>query len=166
MKKYLLLVCTALSCCFCFGQQSKAMKDQQKAYDILHNKNADGRFNTSAGGWTMTANINGKPWKANFMYSPKETSRIIGHLEVEFISLPYRADRMTVGAKQKFSNSLAVDINLDDKIGIYGANEGEMVITKVSGDWIEGTFHCSGSAASDDKKLIVISNGYFKIKIN
>lgn len=163
MKQIFLVAIFGFSIIICHAQQSKAMKDQQKAYDILHKKANDGRINTAPGSWNMTAVIDGKPWKANYMYSPEQTSRIIGHHDDEFISFPYRSN-MSTGYKKAFSSSWAVDINLNDGVGIYGATEGEMIITKADANWIEGTFHFIAEAASGNKKLNV-TNGYFKIQV-
>lgn len=165
LKQSLLILLTGIMCVFsCQGQQSKAMKDQQKAYNAL-NKVADGRVATSTGGWTMTSKINGKAWTANFMYGVKETGTIIGHYNEEFIDLPYRRDRMKLGDKIVFGDRYGVNINLKDDIGMYGANAGEMIITGVDGRWVQGTFHCTATPVNGSNKKLDITDGFFKIQL-
>ena len=164
MKKAILGMVVGLIFSSCHGQHSKAMEDQKKAYKILDNVN-DGRISTTAGKWTMTATINGKPWTANFMYGLKETGRIIGHYNEDFIDLPYRRDRMKTGDKIKLGSMNGVNINLTAALGLYGADNGEMVITKTDGLWVEGTFDCSATALSDTKEKLNITGGFFRVKL-
>ena len=165
MKHVLFSIAVGLIFSSCNGQHSKAMEDQKKAYKILENV-PDGRIATASGKWTMTATINGKAWTANFMYGLKETSRIIGHYNEDFIDLPYRRDRMKTGDKIKLGGmSGGVNINLSGELGLYGADKGEMTITKTDGVWVEGIFNCSATALSDDKQKLNITGGFFRVKL-
>lgn len=164
MKQTFCFLITILFITSCQSQQSKAMKDQQKAYDILKSL-PNGAVATSDGSWTMTATIDGKSWKANYMYSPEATSRIISHYNDESIELPYWKQGMVVGKTTTFKEGNATDLFLNDEVGIYGGTQGEMVITKVNGGWVEGTFHFVASS-SRSSKTVNVTNGFFRIQIS
>ncbi len=125
----------------CKSQQSKAMKDQQKAMDVLSKHRDADAVNTTANGWTMTATINGKPWKANFMYHTKSTGRIIGHFNEEFISFPFSKQKMIAGKKITIKQGYVADLFLKDGTGIWDGDKGEINITSVKGKWVEATFN-------------------------
>ena len=162
--KYILFLCiTSLAFTSCNSQKNKAMQEQQKAYDILKSL-PGGAIATAEGSWTMTATIDGKPWKTNYMYPPEASGRIIGHYNNEFIGLPYMKTDMVVGKKETFSEDNATDLFLEnDDNGFYGGRQGGMVITKVNGDWVEGTFHFVANTINN--KTVNVTNGFFRIKM-
>ena len=148
-----------------YGQQSQAVKDQKKAYEVLKSL-PGGAVATGDGSWTMTATINGKPWKAIYMYPAEASDRISGHAGDEMIGLPYSRAKMEVGKKEVFAEHNATDLFLKDDIGFYGGRSGEMVITKVTGLWIEGTFHFTATTKlSNTAKPVEVTNGFFRIKL-
>jgi hypothetical protein len=123
-----------------------------------------GGIPTTAGGWTMTAKFDGKDWSANSLMPPEAAGRIIGDNGGVSISLPYDRREMKVGYKNKISRNNAVDIFTKDDTGIWGGYAGEMEITKVEGDWVEGKFFVTGS--SDTEKKLEITDGFFRISLS
>lgn len=120
---------------------------------------------TSASGYNMRAKINGKEWSAASMMPPDLTGRIIGYQGDEYIGLPYSKSSLTAGKKLIFSEDYATDLALDDDIGIYGGRKGEMEITSVSDEWIEGKFFFTASTSRSDK-TVEVTDGFFRIKAN
>ena len=118
---------------------------------------------TTADGWTMTAKINGKDWKASSIMPPEAAGRIIGYSGEEYIGLPYDKDEMLVGKKDIFSEDNAVDLSTTDEVGMWGGRKGEMEITKVENGWAEGSFHFTATA-HDSNKTMEVTDGFFKIK--
>lgn len=161
MKQTLCFTILILLFSSCQSQQSKAMKDQQKAYEKLEEV-APGNIRTADGGWTMTCKMNSKVWKAIAMFPPEDAGRIIGYFGKESISLPYRRDRLNVGDKQTFSDHNAVDVLQSEGVAVWGGYEGGMTITKASDGWVEGTFNVT---AHEGSKTLTISDGIFRIKV-
>ncbi|NOT90375.1 hypothetical protein [Ferruginibacter sp.] len=125
-----------------------------------------GGIPTTSGGWTMTAKIAGKEWSASSIVSPEVAGRIFGENNGESISLPYNRRGMIVGNKTMFSQNNAVDLftKEDDNTALWGGYAGEMEITKVDGDWVEGKFFVTGSS-DDPNKKIEVTDGFFRISM-
>ena len=146
------------------SSQSKALSDAKETAAAI-NQLQPGGIPTSAGGWTMTAKIDGKDWSANSLMPPEAAGRIIGDNNGVSVSLPYDRRSMVVGHKTKFSHNDAVDLFTHDDIAIWGGYAGEMEITKVDGDWAEGKFVVTGTTSSDASKKIEVTNGFFRISL-
>lgn len=148
-----------LICC-----KGKSQSDAQNlATDIQSSvkENTPGSIKTSEDGYYMKATINGKDWAANEMMPPESPARIVGYNNKESISLPYDRRDMVVGNKTNFKNS-AVDMMLNDDVGIWGGHIGEMEITKVDAISAEGKFYFTAQGLQTDKKMEV-TNGVFRI---
>jgi len=115
-------------------------------------------------GYSMTAKINGKEYKAAFMMPPEETEQIVGFYNGDkYIGLPYDKKYFVVGKKISFSDH-HVDLTTNDDVKVWDGSKGEMEITKVTGDWVEGKFYFTGYSY-DNKKSIEVTNGFFRISL-
>lgn len=146
------------------SSQNKEVNDAKETASVLKQMQPGG-IPATAGGWTMTAKIGGKDWSANSLMPLEATGRIIGDNNGVSISLPYDRREMTLGYKNKFSNHNAVDIFTNDEVAIWGGYAGEMEITKVDGDWVEGKFAVTGSTSSSSDKKLEVTDGFFRISI-
>lgn len=160
MRTLILLFAAALLAGSCHGQSSKAVKDQQDAYKVLEDMKAKGLNPTTEGGWTMTADIDGKPWKATGIYNLAMSDRITAIYKDSKISLPVPA--LEVGYKSKFGDGNAVDFSPVGDANFWGGRSGEMLVTKVGGGWLEGTFFFTAKLRGTDKKMEV-TNGFFRV---
>lgn len=82
-----LLLCAGLSSCESGKQNdiaSQAKKVQAGIQEIM-----PGAVAVSAGGFAMSAKIDGRTWTADSMPPPDPAGRIIGYFKGESISLPY-----------------------------------------------------------------------------
>lgn len=145
------------------SDQNKAIEDAGKVQAALKEMQPGG-IATTAGGWTMAAKLNGKPWSANSIISPEAAGRIVGDNNGESISLPYDRRAMVVGNKTKFSHNNAVDLMTNDEVALWGGYAGEMEITKVDAEWAEGKFFVTGSTSSSGKTMEV-TDGFFRISL-
>ncbi len=125
-----------------------------------------GGIPTTEGGWTMTAKFDGKEWSATSMMPLKASGRIFGDNNGVSISFPYDIREMTLGYKNKFSDHNAVDIFTNDEVALWGGYAGEMEITKVDGDWVEGKFNVTGTTSNSPDKKVVITDGFFRISLD
>jgi len=117
---------------------------------------------TREGAWSMTARINGVKWTASSMISPEAAGRIVGYYKDDYIGLPYDKRNMIPGKKITFSENNATDLGTSDEIGLWGGRKGEMVITAVNGDWVEGSFYFTGTTSRSEKSMEV-TDGFFRI---
>jgi hypothetical protein len=147
----------------CNSQQTEAKK-QAAAIKNAIAQTRPGTVATKEGSWTMIATINGKKWIAGSIMPPEAAGRIIGYYDEEYIGLPYDKRNMVVGKKITFREGNAVDLSTSDDIGLWGGRKGEMEITKVNGDWVEGTFYFTGSTSQSDK-TIEVTDGFFRIQV-
>ena len=165
MKKILIILITAAMLSSCGNSaDNKTLSDAKQLADGIKQMQPDG-FATTAGGWTMTAKFDGKEWSANSLMPLEATGRIIGDNDGVSISLPYDRREMTLGYKNKFSDHNAVDIFTHGDVSIWGGYAGEMEITKVDGDWVEGKFYVTGSTSSAPDKKVEVTDGFFRISI-
>ena len=154
MKK---LSALAITCILVFAHAEKSTA-QKNALNGL----PPSAIPTSAGGYTMTAKINGKDCKALAMMPPDITGQIVGFYNGDkYIGLPYHKKDFVAGKKLLFSNENA-DLTTADDVGVYGGRKGEMEITKVTSTYAEGKFFFTGYSY-DNKKTIEVENGFFRI---
>lgn len=121
-----------------------------------------GAFSTTAGGWAMTAKINGKDYKAHSMMPPDKAEQIVGFYNGDkYIGLPYIIKYFVAGKKISLDDYNA-DLTTADDVQVWNGRKGEIEITKVTGDWVEGKFFFTGYSY-DNKHTIEVTNGFFRI---
>lgn len=126
-------------------------------------ENAPGSLPVAEGGYTMRAKINGKEWTANSMMpATDKTGRIIGYHNTDYISFPYDKRDMVAGKKIRISENHAVDFVTKEN-GICGGRSGEMNITKVDDNWVEGTFFFTVNSCVGVATKIEVTDGFFRI---
>ena len=162
MKQTMLILVMATMLYSCGGNQSKA-EEMAKQIQQTVNENSPGSVPVSAGGFYMKAKMDGKEWVAASMdIMDEEASKIIGNYNGEYISLPYYRNSIEVGHIINFNNS-AVDLKLNDEVGLWGGHKGQMVITKVDETSAEGTFNFTASSDDGTKKTLEVTDGSFRI---
>jgi len=123
-----------------------------------------GAIAATANGFTLKAKINGKPVKAHAMMPPDKAGEIVGFYDGDkYIGLPYDKRNMVAGKKFDFGNENA-DLTTNDDTQVWNGRKGEMEITKVIGQWVEGKFFFTGYSY-DNKKKIQVSEGFFRIQM-
>lgn len=130
-------------------------------------ENAPGSLPVADDGYTMRAKINGKEWKAKTMMpATAQIGRLIGYYNKSYISFPYDKRNMIPGNKRTISENWAVDFMTEDG-DICSSTDGEMVVTKVDGKWVEGTFHfiVNHCMAEAQKTKIEVTDGFFRIPV-
>ncbi|HMH23844.1 MAG TPA: hypothetical protein VK563_18790 [Puia sp.] len=159
--KYLFICASLLAFVSCNSQQSEAKKLAEQINSTI----MPGTIPTSEGSWTMKARIKGEKWAAASMMPPDASGRIIGYYKTEYIGLPYDRRDMYVGKKIKFGENNAVDLSVNDDIGMYGGRTGEMEITKVDDNWAEGKFYFTGNTTQGSNKTVDVTEGFFRISL-
>jgi len=118
----------------------------------------------ASNGFTMTAKLDDKAIKANAMMPPDKAGEIVGFYDGDkYIGLPYNKESMVAGKKTDFTNGNAT-LTTNDATQVWNGRKGEMEITKVTGQWIEGKFSFTGYSY-DNKKSIEVTDGFFRIPV-
>jgi hypothetical protein len=162
MKIYMILLGLLYFVSSCNSQQTA----RQQA---IAEKNAieaarPGTIPSKSGGWTMSAKIDGKDFTASSLMPPIAAGRIIGYYKSAYIGLPYDRRYLVVGKKISFGESNAVDLSVPDDDNFYAGRAGEMEITKVGADWVEGIFHFTATSHGSSKTFSV-TDGFFRIAV-
>lgn len=168
MKKTISILMMAAMLCSCgSSSQSKTQEDAKQLAAGIQKMDPDG-IPTTAGGWTMTAKINGREWTASSIMPLEATGRIIGDYNGAGFGFPYDKREMVVGNKEIFGEHNHVDISTikDGEKEYWDGFKGEMEITKVEGDWVEGKFFVTGKASfTDTSRRVEITDGFFRISV-
>lgn len=157
----LLAIAVALFSCSS-GQNGAAQKAKELQAGISAMK--PGGIATTAGGYTMTAKINGRDWAATSIISPAIAGVIAGENNDESIALPYYNKRSLLGLKKRKlgEGHGGVDMRLNDDVKFWSAKTGEMEITKVDDNWIEGKFSFIAVNTASGK-TVAVTDGFFRI---
>src|ERR1700753_787785 len=158
MKTLVTLVSAVLFLTPCNGQ-SGAINDQKEIYKALNDMIAKGMVATSDVGYTMTATIDGKPWKAQAMYPISMNGSIHGCYLESTIDLPYW-EGYNPGSKTDFSKGHGPLFAPPGPFDLYTVHAGQLNITKVTPEWLEGTFYFTATSQSDPAKKIEVTNGF------
>ncbi|MEO6868954.1 MAG: hypothetical protein ABI168_04875 [Ginsengibacter sp.] len=148
-----------------FSCNSQGKTDAEKqAGDItsMVQANSSGYTSTSEE-YYVKAKINGKDWAADELLV-NDGGGIVGQTKGgEHFTLPFELRYARDGEITNFKNH-AVDIYMNDDIKMWGGHQGEMMFTKVGGNYAEGKFYLTGTATGSDKQLVV-TDGVFRIPI-
>ncbi|HTE34293.1 MAG TPA: hypothetical protein VK666_28130 [Chryseolinea sp.] len=155
----ILLMAALLSSCG-NSNQSKALEEAKDVQSVIK----PGTVATTAGGYTMTAKLDGKDWTATSLMPPEAAGRIIGYNNGEYIGLPYDRRDLVAGKKITFGEDNAVDLGTNEDAGIWGGRKGEMEIVKVDDSWAEGKFRFTATTSSSNK-TVEVTDGFFRVPV-
>ena len=157
MKVYILAVVLLVTQAGCNGQSAydqakkteKAIKDAPRPNEIA----------TSAGGWTMTAKVNGKLWSATSMLAPPLAGSMVGYVGEKSYIMMYTFDKRSakVGEKATLGNGYSVDYWISGG-DVYSNYNGIMEITAIKGNWVEGKF-------SFMAKGLTVTDGFYRVQL-
>jgi hypothetical protein len=167
MKQILLIVCSSVIISFitaCNGTRSEAQKQSELIQTTLK-ENSPGSISTSKDGYYLSAKLDGKEWSANAMMADNSASSNIKMIHAEggddVIKLQLYKPRIVVGKKVAFNEQSPANLFTADG-AMYSGNTGEIEITKVDDQWIEGSFHFTATTSSSNAK-VEVTDGRFRV---
>ncbi|MEO6316594.1 MAG: hypothetical protein ABIU63_02605 [Chitinophagaceae bacterium] len=151
----------------CNSQQSPV--DKAKAVKkAIADSPRPGTAATQAGGWTMTAKIDGKTFVASSIMPPEAAGRIVGYYKNGYIGLPNFENRWrAIGKKIKLGEDNSADLLIagDEPVSSSNGN-GEMEITKLDDQWMEASFHFTATRQEDGvSKTTAITDGFLRVAV-
>ncbi|SOD92219.1 hypothetical protein [Spirosoma fluviale] len=98
----------------CLGQS--ATEQAKKMEAAIKDAPRPGAVATTTSGWTMSANINGKPWRASSMMPPAMAGVMIGYVgEASYLMMYcFKKRSAQVGKRARLGDGYAVDYWIKD----------------------------------------------------
>jgi hypothetical protein len=163
--KYVTILVTTV--CLLAACKSKQQQDAEKLMEQIQTTvkaNSPGTIATSENGYYMKAKIDGKEWIASAMFpvDNSDSRRIQGENNGEMIGFYCWMRGLEPGKKIEFSEDHAADLYTNDDVGIWGGRKGEITITKIDDQVLEGQFHFTASTSRSTKTLEV-TDGIFRV---
>jgi hypothetical protein len=142
-------------------RQAKAAQEAIKAH-------TPGGIPTSDNGNYIKAKFDGKQWSAAYVvpdFSPTSSyQQIIGENGDNGLGFQLWKRGVEIGKKIPFDEDHAANLTVSDFSGYLSGKSGEVVVTKLDDQWIEGTFFFTGTSSNSDKK-VEVTDGHFRISL-
>ncbi|HEX8314475.1 MAG TPA: DUF6252 family protein [Flavisolibacter sp.] len=161
-----LLTCIILVAC----NSTKSEAEQQaELIQKTMKENSPGTLPTSENGYYMQAKFNGEDWSASHMRPDHDAQSgyktIHGEKGDENITFQLWKRGVVLGKKIPFKEERMATLTLDDnEDGIYFGPTGEVEITKIDDQWMEGTFYFTGTTRTSGKK-VEVKDGRFRVAL-
>lgn len=151
------------------GCNNAARSEAQQQADLIQKtmkENTPGAIATSETGYYMKAKIDGKEWSATHMVPDNDErssmKMIRGENDGDNINFQLWKQGVEVGKKRSFSETNAAGIFIADDPELISGQTGEVEITKLDEQWLEGTFHFTATSGSSNKK-VEVTDGRFRV---
>jgi hypothetical protein len=172
-KLALILVIVAQITTSCNSAQS----DAQKQADLIEKtmkENSPGSVTTTESGTYMTAKIDGREWTATALIpdnnASSNTKLVRGQRGKDMIQFQLYKPRNIVGTKVSFGDGNSAGIYIESDPALLSGRRGELEITKVDEQWVEGIFHFTATGTNYDatgnssKKTVEVTDGRFRVQ--
>lgn len=143
----------------CGSSGSKTAKDSQTS-----SAGDSGNVSVSTNGYMMRAKIDGKQWTATSMLpdDKNDSRRIQGEdNDKEAIGFYIWMRGVEAGTIRKFGDGNAADLFTNDDVITWTGKKGELTITKIDSNVMEGTFSFTATSTRSSK-TIEVTEGYFR----
>jgi hypothetical protein len=162
-----LLLVIVLIASACNSTKSDA-ENQAELIQKTMKENTPGTIPTSNSGYYMKAKFNGEDWSASHMMPDDNESSsykmIQGENGKEFITFQLWKRGIELGKKIPFTEEHMANLSMDEEGGYYSGSAGDVEITKIDDQWMEGTFQFSAKTRNSDKK-IEVTDGRFRVAL-
>lgn len=157
MKLHMLTWLIVATMSACLGQS--ATEQAKKMEAAINDAPKPGTIATTTSGWTMRANINGKPWRASSMMPPALAGVMIGYVgEGSYLMMYcFKKRSAEVGKRARLGDGYSVDYWI--KGGpVYSNYSGTMEITAINGNWAEGRFQFKAAGLD-------VTDGFYRVEL-
>ncbi|MGZ8538278.1 MAG: DUF6252 family protein [Flavisolibacter sp.] len=169
--KQKMILCLGLSILIISSCKNAAQSDAEKQAGLITKtmkEHSPGSIPTSGNSYYMKATIDGKEWSASHMMPDDAVSSsykmIHGADGESYITFQLWKRGVEVGKKIPFSSDNAANLSIEGTSGFFSGQIGEVEITKMDDQWLEGKFHFTATSSSSDKK-VGVTNGSFRVAL-
>lgn len=152
-----------MSCGNSSQDDAKQLADQIKE---TVKQNSPGSVTTSQSSYYMKAKIDGKQWEASHMMPDEDASssyiRIHGENGEDYMNFQLSKRGVELGKKLPFDDEHAANLSLVNDPAFWSGKSGEIEITKLDGQWMEGKFAYKATSSSSSK-TIEVTEGFFRV---
>ena len=122
-----------------------------------------GQNTGNASGSYLRATIDGKPWAATEVVPDKYWSEIL-QIQGSQGSTSLWVQNKQPTAANTTEQLKATDLNYyqDEKFNMFMLTAGEIHVTKLDAQWVEGTFHFNGTDKRA-KRSVMVTDGAFRV---
>jgi len=149
----------------CNSVQNEAQNQADLIQQTME-ENTPGAIATSENGYFMKAKIDGKEWVASRMVpdnDAKSSSKMVrGEKGEDNINFTLWKQGIVVGKIKSFSETSPAGIFIGDNPDLLTGKTGEVEITRLDEEWLEGRFHFTATSPRSDKK-IEVTEGSFRV---
>jgi hypothetical protein len=167
---FLSLILLVLIASACKNKTATSATELAKDIQSAAKKQTPGTVPASKTGYYMNATIDGQAWAAAFMMPDDNASSSYKTLSGEkgdtYINFTLWKRAIAPGKSFPFGENDVANLSVEGVPGFWGGRTGEVKITSVEGEWLEGTFHFdANSAGSGSGRIIRVTNGNFRVPL-
>ena len=159
---------TIFSICF-FSCVSSGLDEAKQVADLASEtsgRHSPGSIPTSDSHYYMKAKIDGKQWIASHMLPDQDenSSYIIIHGEngEDYMDFQLWKRGIDPGKKILFDSDHVANLSLKNDPAFWSGKKGEIEITWLDGQWMEGKFSYKATSSSS-AKMIDVTEGFFRV---
>lgn len=150
----------------CNSAQSDAQNTADEIQKTMAENSPEAKFVDESGVY-MTAKIDGREWSAVTMIPDNNErstqKRIRGEKGEDNITFQLWKQGIEAGKKVPFSESNPAGIFLENDPALLSGQKGEVEITKLDDEWLEGVFHFTATSPNSSKK-VEVTDGRFRVQ--
>lgn len=166
MKQLAIVIVLTFFLFACGSSVQDEAKDVSKQIQETTRKNSPGTIATSESSYYMKAKIDGKQWLASHMMPDEDANssyiRIHGENGGDYMNFQLWKQGVELSKKFPFDDDHAANLSLEEDSNFWGGTSGELEITKLDGQWIEGKFAFKATS-SGSPKTIDVTEGFFRV---
>lgn len=166
MKEFVAVAMLSFVLIACGSSAQDEAKDLAKKIEETTTKNSPGTVATKEDNYYMKARIDGKQWTASHMMPDEDLNssyiRIHGENGGDYINFQLWKQGVKAGKNFPFDEDHAANLSLEEEAGFWGGTDGQLEITKLDGNWMEGKFSFKASSSSSTK-TIDVTEGFFRV---
>ena len=155
---------------------NSAQSETQQQADLIEKtmkENSPNAVTTTESGSYLKAKVDGKEWTAATMVpnhdASSSTMMVRGERGKDVIHFQLWKPSLAIGKKKPFDESSPAGIYMESNNAMISGNTGQVEITKMDNEWVEGIFYFTATgvvydaAGNSSPKTVVVTEGRFRV---
>jgi hypothetical protein len=152
----------------CKNKSNSGATELAKDIQSAVKEHTPGAEAVSATGFYMKAKIDGKEWVAAYMIPDESATSsykmVHGENGATYMNFQLWRRGIETGKSIAFDDEHVANLSVADVEGFWGGKKGDVKITSMDEQWIEGEFAFDATSSSSDK-TIHVTEGRFRVRI-